>query len=240
MARLNQALPACPFDELLARRREHEPIAYILGEWEFFSLPLTVRPPMLVPRPETEHLVEVVLEYLRSNPVEQPRILEIGVGTGCVCVALAVKRSKALITGTDLNPMALRLARENAERHKVADRIRLLQADLLEAFAPDAPVFDVICSNPPYIEEGDFDELDPVVRLYEDPAALLAGPEGLDAIEQLAHGARGRLKAGGLLAFEMGMGQYGRVRKLLESLGFSDIGVRRDLAGIERIAWARA
>lgn len=236
LARLNETVEPAGFDDLLKRRLAHEPVPYILGEWEFFSLELEVRAPMLVPRPETEHLVEVVLEHIGDHPA---RVLELGTGTGCVAVAIAQNAPNCNVVATDINPDAIALARRNAARHGLESRIELRQGDLFEVIPGNAPPFDVICSNPPYVEEGDYANLSPDIRLFEDPRAFIAGPDGLDLIRRIIDGAPKRLVPGGLLALEMGLGQYAMVRSLLLDAGFDTPGVRRDLAGIERIAYAR-
>ncbi len=236
LARLDDPVePAC-FDELLTRRLAHEPVPYILGEWEFFSLELAVRAPMLVPRPETEHLVEVVLEHIGDRPA---RVLELGTGTGCVAVAIAKNAPECTVVASDINPDAIALARSNAVRHGLESRIQFRQGDLFDVIPADAPPFDVICSNPPYVEDEDYPNLSPDIRLFEDSRALIAGPDGLAIIRTIIDGAPERLVPGGLLALEMGLGQYAMVRGLLLDAGFDAPEVRRDLAGIERIAYAR-
>lgn len=223
------------FDSLLERRLAYEPLAYILGSWEFLSLEFDVEPPLLVPRPETEHVVEVVLEHVGTNPAS---VLEVGTGTGCIAVSIAHAAPLVSVIATDINPAALRVAQANAERHGVASRIRLLEGDLFDALeAADGP-FDVICSNPPYIETDAWPQLDPVIRLHEDPRALLAGDDGLDIIRRLVNEAREWLAPGGLLAFEVGMGQYTQVRDLLQRNQYDRIRFVCDLAGIERVAVA--
>ncbi|GMU93563.1 MAG: release factor glutamine methyltransferase [Candidatus Hydrogenedentota bacterium] len=224
------------FQVYLERRLAYEPIPYIIGEWEFYSIPLHVRPPALVPRPETEHLVETVLEFVGD---QSARVLDIGTGSGCVAVAIAVNAPATEITATDINPMAVELARENAVLNGVADRISVLQSDLFQALSPGRPLYDVICSNPPYVEEDAFSCLSPTIRLYEDPNALIAGVDGLDVIRRLIAEAPPFLVPGGLLAFEIGLGQDGLVRILLEEAKFDDIRVKPDLAGISRIVSAR-
>jgi release factor glutamine methyltransferase len=236
LARLRESREAPEFESMLSRRLAHEPIAYILGEWEFFGLQLTVEPPLLVPRPETEHLVEVVLEFAGQRPA---RVLDLCTGTGCVAVAVAHNAPKAQVLATDVNSHALAVATANAARHGVSDRIVFAQGDLLAALNRDEPQFDVVCANPPYVEDGAWDGLPPVIRLHEDRGALLAGPDGLDIVRRLASEAMAYLRSGGLLAFEIGMGQYEAVCKLLLEDGYEAVGVRNDLAGIERIVSAR-
>lgn len=236
LARLSESSAPEGFDELVQRRLAHEPVAYILGEWEFYSLDFEMRPPMLVPRPETEHLVEVILEHIAHRPA---RILEIGTGTACVAVAIAKHAPECSIVATDINPDALDLARRNTARHALDGCIEFREGNLFDALPTTDPPFDVICSNPPYVEESDFPNLSPTIRLYEDPRALIAGPDGLAVIRQIVARAPAFLAPGGLLALELGMGQYAIVRELLQNEAFEAPEVRRDLAGIERIAYAR-
>ena len=263
LARMGERVPddvAETFETLLARRLNHEPLAYIFGEWEFFSLPMIVRAPALVPRPETEHLVEAALAHVQriggsgvvgaergsrgrspsrgtsSSGTREPIcVADIGTGTGCVAVAIAVNAPHTHVTATDLNPDYLQLARENAERHHVADRVQLLQGDLLQALPP-GETYDVIVSNPPYVETGAWDDLLPVIRKHEDPRALLAGADGLDYVRRLIADTPAYLRPGGLLAIEIGMGQYDAVKALFEQHGYHDVRSVKDLAGIDRIA----
>lgn len=237
LAHLTERRDACGFDELVARRAAHEPVAYILGEWEFFSLPLYVEAPMLVPRPETEHLVEVVLEWIGDKPA---RVLDLCTGTGCVAVAIVHSAPQARVVATDINPAALALARRNAERLGVQDRVEFRLGDFLGALPEGTSPFDVVCSNPPYVEEAAWADLAPDIRQYEDPRALLAGADGLDAIRRIAGEACGFLAPHGRLAFEVGMGQYEDVAGILGRCGFQDIGFRLDLAGVRRIVTAAA
>ncbi len=237
LARLRDEAPPSTFEELLERRLASEPIAYILGEWEFFSLSFLVRAPVLVPRPETEHLVEAVLDEAWED---SSRVLEIGTGTGCVAVSIAKNRPKCFVTATDIEEAYIRLAEENARRHGVHDGVRFRQGDLFEALDEDEAPFDILCSNPPYVESGEWEGLDAVIRNYEDKRALLAGADGLDIIRRLIAEGKSRLRSGGLLALEIGMGQYEAVRELLERNDYRDCGSRNDLAGISRIITARA
>lgn len=236
LSRLQDPFPGkASFETLLERRLRYEPLAYILGEWEFFSLPFIVEPPLLVPRPETEHVVETVLKHIGKK---RATILEIGTGTGCIAVSIAHAAKNAAIVATDTNPHALSVAQRNAERHNVYGRLTLRQGDLFDVLGKGDGPFDVICSNPPYIEETAWPHLDPVIRLHEDPRALLAGEDGLDIIRRLTAQATAWLTPGGLLAFEVGMGQYESVRDLLQRHRFEHIHFVRDLAGIERVAVA--
>ena len=243
LARLSDRIDTRGFDGYVERRLNYEPLAYILGEWEFFSLPFTVRPPLLTPRPETEHLVETVLDYAAvweatrgRGSRRKLRVLEVGAGTGCVAVSIAVNLPGAAVVATDINPLAIEIAGKNAARHGVEIELRL--GDLFDALEPDGSRFDVICSNPPYIEETAWHELSPVIRVHEDPRALLAGPDGLAVIRRLVAESPRRLVEGGMLAFELGRGQDDAVRQLLDSGPYRNIRFRNDLAGIRRIACA--
>lgn len=236
LARLRDQVPVSGFDNLLARRLNYEPIAYILGVWEFFSIEFRVRPPILVPRPETEHLVEVALEYLDKRP-GTTRVLDLGTGTGCVALAIARNAPHCTACATDINPAALGLARENAEMLGIS--LELRHGDLFAALDADAAPFDAIVSNPPYVEEGDWPDLSPVIRHHEDPRALLAGTDGLDIIRRIITGAPAFLRPHGLLAFEIGERHRDAVSSLLEQAGYQEIGFRNDLSGIPRVAFAR-
>ena len=234
-ARLRERVEVPAFDDLIERRLAYEPIAYILGEWEFFSLMFTVSPPLLVPRPETEHLVEAVLEFVKDRPA---RVLDIGAGTGCVAIAIARNASQCRVVATDINPFALETAAANAERHGVSDRITFRTGDLFSALREGDAPFDVIASNPPYVEEDAWPQLPPAIRLHEDPGALLAGKDGLDVVGRIARDAPDFLKPEGLLALEIGMGQSESVEGLLTELGYRAIAFKSDLAGTPRIAHA--
>lgn len=233
LARQRDVVDVPGFEKLLERRLNHEPIAYILGEWEFYSLDLEIYAPILVPRPETEHVVECVLEHIDQRPA---RVLDLCTGSGCIAVAIAVNAPKAEVIATDLNPAAAELATRNARRHGVAGRVVVLQGDLFDALPAHAGPFDAIASNPPYVEEGEWGSLPEVIRKHEDPEALLSGPEGLDHIRRIVSGAQACLVPGGLLAIEIGMGQDEAVGNLLKQNGYEDLMFKRDLAGIRRVA----
>jgi release factor glutamine methyltransferase len=226
------------YKEAIARRLQHEPIQYIIGQQEFYGLLLNVSPAVLIPRPETEHLVEAVLQLL---PADRPlQIADVGTGSGAIAIALAVHLPLAEITALDLSPEALAVAAANAREHDVASRIRFLQSDLLASLPGNeasANRFDAIVSNPPYIPESDRDGLHPEVREHEPAAALFAGPEGLDLYRRLIPQAYHALKPGGVLALEIGHGQREALASLLrtwDSVSFVD-----DLQQIPRIALAR-
>lgn len=218
-------------EPLVLRRLAHEPVAYILGNWEFFSLELEVVPPLLVPRPETEHLVEIALDHLAGR---EGRVLDLCTGTGCVILAIAANLPAGEWWATDINPVALRTARANATRHGID--LNLVEGDLFAPLPPDAAPFDVIVSNPPYVEEREWEGLAPDIRHYEDPRALLSGPDGLDCIRRMVSESRDWLAPGGLLAIEMGETQGPALRELLQSAGYENITITKDLAGHDRIA----
>jgi release factor glutamine methyltransferase len=224
--------PPESFATMLRRRAASEPIAYILGEWEFYSLTFAVEPPVLVPRPETEHLVKAVLDFVNTRSAT---VLEIGTGTGCIAISIARNAPETVVTATDIRAQNLELASRNARAHGVGDRVAFVQGDLFEPVDP-ASRFDVICSNPPYVAEGDWESLEPVITRYEDPAALLAGADGLDVIRRLVAQAPRFLNAGSRLAFEFGMGQDRSVNELLKEHDYRMIELIPDLAGIPRVA----
>lgn len=234
---MNASNPAdiTTLEPLVRRRLAHEPVAYILGTWEFFSLELDVVPPLLVPRPETEHLVEVALDFLGDSP---GRVLDLCTGTGCVILSIAKNARGGAWWATDLNPAAVKTARANAARHGVA--LSLVQGDLFTPVPRDAGPFDAIVSNPPYVADGEWEGLAPDIRRYEDPLALLSGGDGLDCIRRIVAGAPAWLVPGGLLALEMGESQGEAVRGLFESAGYEDIRITKDLAGHDRIASGRS
>ncbi len=233
LARLYTTAAPCEFDALLARRMAYEPIPYILGEWEFFSVPLTCRPPTLVPRPETEHLVEAVLEEIGDSAA---RVLELCTGTGCVAIALALNAPRTMVWATDIAPEAVALARENVERHRLQDRVTIMQSDLFDALSPAAAPFDVVCVNPPYVEADAWPSLSPSITRYEDPIAVVSGPDGLDLIRRIVGDMPQWLRPGGLIVIEIGEAQESAVRALLEQRKCTSVEVRRDLAGHPRIA----
>jgi release factor glutamine methyltransferase len=222
--------------EALARRRlAREPVAYLLGEKEFWSLRFEVGPAVLIPRPETETVVEAVLAQLpdRARPL---RLLDLGVGSGCLLLALLSELPRATGLGVDDSSAALALAGRNAERLGLAARADFRQGRWGEGLADP---FDAIVSNPPYVAEGDWDGLQPEIREFEPKAALVAGPDGLAAYRALAPDCARLLVPGGLCALEVGSGQGDAVAALLAGQGLSVVERRRDLAGVERCVLAR-
>lgn len=234
LAHLDEEFGGCTsigYAQLIERRLRGEPIQYILGECEFYGLPFRVMRDVLIPRPETEHLVEKALE-LAAN-FEQPRIVDVGTGSGAIAVALAHKLPAAQITATDMSAPALDVARSNAERNGVASRIRFAQGDLLAPVTGEQ--FDVVVSNPPYVADNDRDVLTVEVRDYEPSVALFAGASGLDIYRRLIPQARDVLGSDGRLALEIGYGQSVAVASLLRDAGFAEMEIIADLQGIERV-----
>jgi release factor glutamine methyltransferase len=227
------------FREVLRRRAARVPLAYITGEKEFFSLPLAVTPDVLIPRPETELLVEAALEHVRRHEERPTAIADVGTGSGAIAIAIATLGAErvARVVATDASEAALAVAARNVARHGLSGRMELRRGDLLAPLEEDAP-FDAIVSNPPYVALRDRATLAPEV-LAEPSAALFSGEDGLDAIRAIARGAPRLLAPGGLLAIEVGAGQAAAARALLRDAGLVEGTARKDLAGIERVVAAR-
>jgi release factor glutamine methyltransferase len=243
-------------EPLVARREWREPTAYILGRREFWGLDFDVAPGVLIPRPETEFIVEQVLAIATRpeshialtspNPSIHPaggrasrplRIADIGTGSGCIAIAIAASLPTASVVAIDISAQALAVAARNVARHGVARRVSLVHASLLDSVEG---LFDVIVSNPPYIPTTDMPALQPEILNYEPHLALEAGADGLDVIRQLVPLAADRLAAGGWLLFEFGAGQADGVRAMVErEPRLKLLGLREDLAGIPRTAVAR-
>jgi release factor glutamine methyltransferase len=226
---------AAALDRLAARRTAGEPMQHISGEAEFFGLPFSVNSSVLIPRPETEHLVEKVLALARG--ISAPKIVDVGTGSGAIAISLAHELANAQICATDLSTAALAIAIENAERDDVADRIRFLAGDLLAPVANER--FDLVASNPPYVPERDRASLSVEVRDYEPAQALFAGEDGLAIYWRLIPAAFAALVPGGFIAFEIGYGQSDALRALLEQAGFNEIEFVPDLQGIPRVVTAK-
>lgn len=221
------------FEILVERRRRGEPIAYLTGRREFWSLDLRITPDTLIPRPETEHLVEAVLAAVR--PDEAATIADVGTGAGAIAIAVARERPRALVLGSDRSAAAVAVARDNASRLG-ARNASFVVADACAALAPGR--WSVIVSNPPYVAEGDAHLLSGDVR-FEPREALASGPRGLDMLERLALEAPAGLAPGGRLALEHGGGQGSTVRTLLSRAGLEAVETFRDLAGNERVTLGR-
>ena len=220
------------FEGWIARRGLGEPIQYITGETEFYGLPFRVTRDVLIPRPETEHLVEKVLELAAG--IHEPHIVDVGTGSGCIAVTLAHHLPHAQITAIDLSAPALFLAEENAKRNGVA--VRFLAGDLLAPVAGET--FDLIVSNPPYVPNADRAQLSVEVRDYEPAMALFAGDDGLEIYRSLIPAAFDTLNPSGFAVLEIGYGQSSAIAELLARSGFEQIEFIPDLQGIPRVASA--
>lgn len=217
--------------EFLRRRRLREPLQYILRQQEFYGLSFEVGPGVLIPRPETEILVGQTIAAMREK--ESPRLLELGIGSGCISVSILCNLPTARISAADISAVALDYARRNAERHGVSERLYLFESDLFDSVPREA--FDAVLANPPYVAAGDLPALQPEVRDFEPPEALTDGADGLRIIRRIIAQAPDFLRSGGLLLMEIGAGQSGPVAEMFSGddrwAGFSFL---RDLQGIER------
>lgn len=227
--------PAIRYEALLQRRLAGEPIQYITGQAEFYGLPFRVTRDVLIPRPETEHLVEKAIEL--AGQFSQPRIIDIGAGSGAIAITLAYKLPGAQVTTIDISESALAIARENAERNGVANCIRFLQGDLLAPVANEQ--FDIVVSNPPYVPITDLDTLAVEVRDHEPALALFAGDDGLDIYRSLIPAAHTSLVPNGFIVLEIGFGQWPAIQALLADAGFTHTEFIADLQGIPRVAVAQ-
>ncbi|HVG28876.1 MAG TPA: peptide chain release factor N(5)-glutamine methyltransferase [Pyrinomonadaceae bacterium] len=220
------------FRERVGRRAAGEPAQYITGRQEFYGLDFEVGPAVLIPRPETELLVETALGLLRG--VREPRVCDVGTGSGCVAVALLRERPDARAVAVDISPAALRVASRNAARHAVAARLALVASDCFDALDDAAHKFDLVASNPPYVAEGDLDTLQREVRDHEPRMALTPGGDGLSVIRRLLEGAPRFLRGGGCLVFEIGYDQHGAVERLIDARVWTLLGIYKDLQGVPR------
>ena len=222
----------------MVRLANGEPVQHVLGEWDFRKLTLKCDRRALIPRPETEDLVERVLKHLKSvygdAGAEVPFVVDVGTGSGCIILSLAKEFGKGVFLGTDISAEAISLARENATKCGLDGAVKLAVADGLDDFDPES--VDVIVSNPPYITTADCETLDPRVKDYEPRNALDGGVSGLDFYERFIGDAMNVLKPGGALFFEIGDGQGDALRALFESYGFTDIKIEKDFSGHDRYA----
>jgi len=227
------------FRALVARRAAREPLQHITGTQEFWSLEFRVTPAVLIPRPETEHLIEA-LQRLPLPPA--PVVVDLGTGSGCLAVVAARLLPAARLVATDVSAAALEVARDNAARHGVADRVVFLAGDLFAALdgrGLEGGV-DLLISNPPYIADSDLDGLAPEVRDHEPRQALTPGPDGLAVHRRIAAGAGGFLRPGGRLLAEIGFGQEAAARAVYGAAGLAVEAIHPDLAGIARVVQARS
>ena len=236
------------YDEAVARRSTGVPAQYITGHQEFWGLDFIVTPAVLIPRPETEHVVETVLRLVKADSPARDRrrrtrmsaphdlrIVDVGTGSGAIAVALAKELPAAEIHATDISSDALEIARANAARQEFASRIEFHQTDLLSGLPTGA--FDMVVSNPPYVGESEEDQVQLEVRKFEPRIAVFAGPSGLEVVERLIPQAQTTLRPGGWLVFEISGTIADRVRPLL--VGWDEVAITNDLQGIARVAAAR-
>ena len=232
------------YDQALTERGHGMPAQYITGHQEFWGMDFIVTPAVLIPCPETEHVIETVLERAgvgrarvarAPSPASFLRIVDVGTGSGCIALALAKELPYAEIHATEISAAALEIARANAARHQLADRVQFHQTDLLQGLERGA--FDFVVSNPPYVGESEEDQVQLEVRKHEPRNAVFAGPTGVEVIERLIPQAQSSLKRGGWLVIEISGTIAERVRELLA--GWNDVGITNDLQGIPRVASAR-
>jgi release factor glutamine methyltransferase len=238
-ARNVSAEQAARFEAMVERRMSREPIAYIVGHKEFYSLEFEVNQSVLIPRPETEILVAAALESIAD--LRESRVLDIGTGSGAIGISIAVNAPRTTVVATDISADALEIAGRNALRHQVGDRVTLSRADCFGALDAGSPLgrFDLIVSNPPYVAEAELAELEPEVCNFEPNIALSAGQNGLDFYSRIAAAARQYLRGDANLIVEIGAGQALGVAKLLQDRGFEVVRMLDDLGGHQRVVHAR-
>ncbi len=224
------------YDEAIARRATGYPAQYITGHQEFWGLDLLVTPAVLIPRPETEHAVEVVLELIAKQPAAALRIIDVGTGSGAIALALAHELPQADVLATDISPQALDVARANAARLQLDQRVRFTVSDVLNDIARTPP-FDFVVSNPPYVALSEEDHVQDVVKKFEPRTAVFAGEHGLDMIRRLIPQARAALRPGGYLVMEIGYSMSDAVMALLSE--WRGVHTAPDLAGIPRVVVAQ-
>ena len=223
---------------LLTRRARREPLQYIVGRAGFRNLELEVDQAVLIPRPETEILVDEVLQWVSDNKLKNPGALDIGTGSGAIALSLVHEGPFSRVVATDTSSVALEVATRNSLMSGLSDRVDFRLGEFYEPLTV-GEVFEVIVSNPPYVADGEAQDLEPEIREWEPGAALYAGPDGLAALRRIATGVGPYLKPGGLLALEVGLGQATYIMELLENTGeFRTVQVCRDLSGCERVVLA--
>ncbi len=225
------------FRDLIKRRLDGSPIQHLIGYREFFLLDFEVTPDVLIPRPETELLVTEALNRLKG--LTAPRVLDVGTGSGCIAVSIAQRAKSAQVVASDVSPKALDVARRNAKRHGVAERVRFVESNLFASFS-SGDRFDLIVSNPPYVSSAEFAKLPPHVRDFEPRLALEAGPEGFDVYDRLIPAAANFLEPGGWLLLEIGFAQEDGVRQRLANAGFELGATVRDDQRHPRVMAARS
>ena len=217
------------YAEAIAERARGVPAQYIIGHQEFWGLDFLVTPAVLIPRPETEHIVEAALELAQG--IERPRIVDVGTGSGCIALALAHELSRAEIDAVDISAEALEIAKANAVRLQLAPRVNFREGNLLEGF--ETPEFDLVVSNPPYVGECEADKVQAEVRKFEPHVAVFGGPLGTEVVTRLLEQAHRALKPGGHVLVEIGFSQSEKVREM--AAAFEDVHFVEDLQGIPRV-----
>lgn len=226
-------------EPILVRRVQREPLAYILGEQEFWSLSFRVTEDVLIPRPETEQLLEITLQDLKKRDISKPRILDLGTGSGVIPVVLAKELPEAVVYGIDRSFAALKIASFNAGRHKVLDRIRFINSDWYAGLKLE-PFFDVVLTNPPYVAREVLETLQPEVRLHEPEPALDGGKQGVQAIDAISRELHHMVKPGGTFFMEIGADQEEYVLGRFQSKAeYEDVAVHKDYAGLPRVLQAQ-
>jgi len=229
------------FETMIGRREKREPVAYLLGRKEFYSLDFEVNPAVLIPRPESEIVVAAALGFIAGAP--DARVLDIGTGSGAIATAIAVNAARVRVTAVDISADAIAVASRNAQHHRVEDRVTFRRADCFEILdgGPALGSFEVIVSNPPYLDDAEIATLEPDVRGYEPRVALRAGAGGLDILRRIAAGVpqHQHLASDGELIVEVGAGQAAAVAKLVEEAGLRVVSVINDFAGHPRVVRAR-
>ncbi len=229
------AVESILFKAVIRRRSSHEPFQYITGRQEFYGLEFYVTPDVLIPRPETEILVEAAIKQFREQ--EQFKFLEVGIGSGCISVSILANLPRANALGSDVSYKALVVAGNNAEANRVSDRLELQISNVYESV--DDREFDLIVSNPPYVADPDLPALQREVRDFEPKTALSGGPDGLDIVRRIIAGAPKLLKTNGMLMMEIGWDQSERVSKIFDASSWKSIEMLPDLQGIPRIVVAK-
>jgi release factor glutamine methyltransferase len=225
------------FQVLVERRRGREPVAYIVGKKEFWSLDLEVTREVLIPRPDTEVVIEETLRISDELNKENLRILDVGTGSGAISIALATQLKDSTIVAVDSSMEALRIARRNAEKYEMGERIHFLCGNLLK---PLSEKFDIVVSNPPYVSEAEFERLPDEIRKFEPKGALVSGKDGTECYRELVEDAKYLLESGGWLVMEMGWGQAEAIGEIIRTDGsYGDVLFRRDLGGRKRVVSAR-
>ena len=221
--------------ELVARHLAGEPVAYLIGEWEFYGLPLDISESVLIPRADTEVLAAQAIDYVKT--LDKPRVLDLCAGSGCVGLAIASQVKTCHVVLGEIDEGALRICRQNVRRNGLTTRVMPYQVDALQKPSVNLGEFDCIVCNPPYIPDGDMEGLDPSVRDYEPHLALRGGEDGLDFYRAVCDKWRDALRTGGRLYFEVGIGQADDVLRLMRAVGFGDIQVIPDTNEIPRVVF---